>query len=103
MVGDLVYYMDDVIAVKKLILNKLVRSNMWGGKHTPVDFVLKSLPEHLRTRPEGKRAIDRALKELSNNGWISVLKKRTGKDYDDHVSLNQENVSEIQKFLAEHP
>ncbi len=93
--------MNDSTAVKKLILNKLVRSNMWGGKHTPVDFVLKSLPEHLRTRPEGKRAIGKALKELSNTQWIIIAKKRTGKDYDDHISLNQDKVAEIQQFLSD--
>lgn len=73
---------------------------MWGGKHTPVDFVMKGLPEQIRIRPEGKRAIDRALKEMTNDGWLSIEKKRTGKGYDEHVSLNQEKVAEIQQFLA---
>ena len=94
--------MDEIIAVKCLILNKLVRSNIWGGKHIPIDFIIKSLPEHIRIRPEGKRTISRTLKELSNEGWIVIAKKRTGKGYDNHVSLNQEEVAEIQQFLAEH-
>lgn len=91
--------MEDIAVVKRLILKKLIRSNMWGGKHTPIDFVLKGLPEHIRTRPDGQRAIDKALKEMVNDGWLKIEKKRTGKGYDDHISLNQDKVAEIQQFL----
>ena len=91
--------MDDVTVIKRMILNKLMRSNVWGGKHTPVDFILKGLPEHLRVRPEGQRAIDKAFKALTNDAWICIQKKRTGKGYDDHVSLNQEKVAEIRTFM----
>lgn len=90
--------MEEVHAIKRLILNKLVRSNMWGGKHTPLDFVKKGLPEHIRTRPAGQRSIDKAFKEMQNDGWIVILKKRTGSSYEDHISLNQEKVAEIQQF-----
>jgi predicted nucleotidyltransferase len=93
--------MEDVVSIKRLILKKLVNSNMWGGKHTPLDFVLKGLPEQIRIRPAGQRAIDKALKELQNDVWIIINKKRTGSSYEDHISLNQEKVSEIQQFLSE--
>jgi len=93
--------MEDVISIKRLILNKLVRSNMWGGKHTPLDFVMKGLPEQTRIRPAGQRAIDKALKELQNDVWVIITKKRTGSSYDDHISLNQDKTAEIQRFLAE--
>ena len=35
-------------SLKKLILQKLVRGNVWGVKHTPFDFVKKGVPEHYR-------------------------------------------------------
>lgn len=56
--------MEEVIILKKLILQKLIRSNMWGGKHTPINFIKKGIPEHYRNTPAGKRALERALKEL---------------------------------------
>ena len=31
--------MEEVDVLKRLILQKLVRGNVWGGKHTPLDFV----------------------------------------------------------------
>lgn len=32
---------DEIKVLKKLILQKLIRANIWGGKHTPLDFVIK--------------------------------------------------------------
>ncbi len=85
--------------LKRIVLQKLVRSNFWGGKHTPVDFVLKGLPEHYRNTHKGKKAIEKALKELENSEWIIILSKRTGRSSADHVSLNPRKVSEIRQFL----
>lgn len=93
--------MDDITIIKCLVLKRLIRSNMWGGKHTPLDFIMKGLPENFRMRPEGKRAIDKALKEMTNDEWLNIEKKRTGKGYDDHISLNQERAAEIQQFLSD--
>ncbi len=92
--------MDEITAIKKLILNKLTRARMWGGKHTPLDFVLKGMPEQYRMTHPGEKLIQKAMKELENNQWVNLMQKRTGKGYDTHISLNPEKVPEIQNFLT---
>lgn len=86
-------------ALKKLILQKLIRANIWGGKHTSLDFVIKGVPEHYRNIHKGKKEIEKTIKELKNDEWIIITIKRTGKGTDEHVSLNPRKVSEIQEFL----
>ncbi len=91
--------MEETTVLKKLILQKLVRANIWGGKHTPLDFVTKSIPEHYRNTHKGMKVIEKVIKELTNDEWIIILSKRTGGGSDDHVSLNPRKVSEIKQFL----
>ncbi len=91
--------MEEIAGLKKLILQKLVRANMWGGKHTPLDFVTKGIPEHYRHTHKGRKVVEKVLKELTNDEWIIILAKRTGGGSDDHVSLNPRRVSEIKQFL----
>ncbi len=85
--------------LKRMILQKPVRASIWGGKHTPLDFVRKGIPEHYRNTHKGQKALANTLKKLVNNGWIMVLLKKTGKGTDEHVSLNPRKVSEIKQFL----
>ena len=85
--------------LKKLILQKLIRGNIWGGKHKPLDFVHNGLPDHYRNTHQGKKMIERAVKNLLNDQWIILLPKRTGKSTEDHLSLNPQKVSEIRQFL----
>jgi len=85
--------------LKKLILQKLINSNTWGGKHTPLDFMVKGVPEHYRNTHQGRKVVEKALKVLTNDGWIILLSKRTGHGSDKHVSLNPRKVSEIKQFL----
>lgn len=91
--------MEERDVLKRLILQKLVRANAWGGKHIPLDFVVKGIPEHYRNTHKGQRAVEKTLKELTNSGWIVITLKRTGKGTGDHVSLNPRKVSEINQFL----
>jgi len=74
--------------IKRLILEKLIRGNIWGGKHTPLGFVTK-----------GMKIVERVLKELTNDEWIIIIAKRTGKGSDEHLSLNPRKVSEIRSWL----
>ncbi len=92
-------FMKENEVLKKLILQKLVRSNTWGGKHTPLDFVTKGVPEHYRNTHKGNKIIEEVIKELTNEGWIIILVKKTGKGSGEHISLNPRKISEIQKFL----
>ncbi len=91
--------MEEADVLKKLILQKFVRANVWGGKHIPLDFVVKGIPEHYRNTHKGQKAVEKALKELTNNGWVIILQKRTGKGTSDHVTLNPRKVGEIKQFL----
>ena len=92
--------MGETDVLKKLILQKLIRSNVWGGKHTPLNFVIKGIPNHYRNTHKGKKVVEKVLKELTNDEWIIVLAKRTGKGSGDHVSLNPRKVNEIKQFLT---
>lgn len=99
MSSDYLDIMDESDSVKRLILQKLIRANIWGGKHTPLDFVLKGLPDHYRNTHKGMKVIDATVKELVKDGWINLETKRTGKGTDEHVSLNPRKVAEIGEYL----
>lgn len=91
--------MGETDVLKRLILQKLVRGTVWGGKHTPLDFITKGIPEHYRNTHKGRKVIEKVLKELTNDEWIVILSKRTGGGSDGHISLNPRKVSEIKQFL----
>ncbi|MFH1650359.1 MAG: hypothetical protein ABIA93_07485 [Candidatus Woesearchaeota archaeon] len=86
-------------AVKVLVLRRLVRSRTWGGKHTPIDFVSHGLPDRFLNSHNGKKVLDNAIRELVNSEWLLVMKKRTGSDYNLHVSLNPRKNAEILCYL----
>ena len=71
------------------LLYKLYRKGIWGGRHTP----LKNL-YHLTSKIIIKDS-EKAVKELSNLGWIQA-KKSTGEI---HVSLNSHKNQEIKEFI----
>ncbi len=83
--------MDLQIAIIKRFLRKLVNLNIWGGRHTEIKNLQKSLPDHLRGTKEHKKAI----KELINKGFLNV-KPSTGEL---HISLNSHMQKEIFEFL----
>ena len=85
--------MDLEKVIMKRFLRKLVNLNIWGGRHTEIRNLQKSLPDHLRGTKEHKRAI----KELINLGFLNV-KPSTGEI---HVSLNSHKQKEIFEFLQE--
>ncbi|MBU2589558.1 MAG: hypothetical protein KKA65_03085 [Nanoarchaeota archaeon] len=87
------------IILKRLIIQKLIRSNVWGGKHIPLDFTIKGIPEHFRNRHKGKRIIEKVLKELIKDRWIIILIKKIGKGTGKHLSLNPKQVNEIKKLF----
>jgi hypothetical protein len=90
--------MDDIECAKKNILRRLMRSNIWGGKHTPLAFVKKGIAEDY-TKKESK-LIEKAVKELANLHWLNMAQKRTGKDSSVHVSLNPKAAGEIFAYLG---
>ncbi|MEK6890800.1 MAG: hypothetical protein AABX03_01550 [Nanoarchaeota archaeon] len=83
--------MDLQNVIMKRFLRKLVNLNIWGGRHTELRNLEKSLPDHLRGSKESKEA----LKELVRNEFL-LIKISTGEK---HVSLNSHKQKEIFDFL----
>lgn len=75
--------------IRKRLLYKLVRHDLWGGKHTAYDNLPKGFPKDLWK--EVKKEADNLIRE----GFI--VQKPTG--YGLHVSLNMKMKPEIEKIL----
>ena len=54
--------MKETDLLKRLIVQKLIRTNVWGGKHIPLDFTYKGIPEHYRNTHKGRKTLEKALK-----------------------------------------
>lgn len=76
--------------LKKIILRKLHRLRIIGGKHTAVEHLTSGLPKHIAG--EAKKAVGDLIKE----GLI--LKKPTS--YGLQVSLNPERIKEIEEIIG---
>ena len=75
--------------LKRIILRKLYRRRIIGGKHTAIEHLTKGLPRHMAG------AAKYAIKELVKEGFI--LTKSTS--YGTQVSLNPEKIDEISKII----
>ena len=75
--------------LKKIILRKLFRHRIIGGKHTAVENLTKGLPKHLVGVAKD------AVKELIKEGF--VLQKPTS--YGLQVSLNPKRIDEITRII----
>ncbi len=60
--------MDLQNAIMKRFLRKLINLNIWGGRHTELRNLEKSLPDHLRGSKESREA----LKELVRSEFLIV-------------------------------
>ncbi len=76
--------MDLEKAIMKRFLRKLVNLNIWGGRHTEIRNLQKSLPDYLRGTREHKKAI----KELINKEFLSV-KPSTGEMHVPPTAINK--------------
>lgn len=86
--------MNDIDIVMWHILVKLKNMKKWGGAHSELKRVLKSLPSQILSN---RKLADNAVKELKRLDFIGVYKK-TGED---HISLNPRKVKEINNFVEE--
>ena len=77
--------------IAKIILRKLYRRRVIGGKHTAVEHLTKGLPRH------AAGAAKEIIKELIKQGFI--IPKSTS--YGLQVSLNPEKIDEISKIIEE--
>jgi len=92
--------MDEVRVLKSAILTELIRRQKFGGAHTPLENITRNAPVSFLQNKEGQKRIHKVLKELVNDGWVMVLKKRTGKGSDLHISINPRRIREISEYLA---
>lgn len=81
-----------ILAIKKLILRKLVRHRIWMHKHTSIHNLPKGLSDHLRGRKEVKFVIQ----ELLRQGIL--ISKPTS--YGLEVSLNIAKKKEIEEIIG---
>ena len=84
-------YQQLLMDLKKIILRKLYRRRVIGGKHTAVEHLTKGLPSH------AAGAAKEVVKELIKEGFI--ISKPTS--YGLQVSLNPERIDEISKIVEE--
>jgi len=93
--------MEDSEKIKQFILRSLMKKGKFGGAHTPVDNITHQLPDEVLNDKKGQKSIEKALKELVNLGWVLVMKKRTGKGSDLHISINPRSIKEIHEYLVQ--
>ncbi|MBS3128731.1 hypothetical protein J4410_06315 [Candidatus Woesearchaeota archaeon] len=77
--------------LKKIILRKLYRHRIIGGKHTAIEHLTKGLPKHIIG--EAKDAVNELIKERL------IMPKYTS--YGLQVSLNPEKIDVISKIIEE--
>jgi len=85
----------EVRLISKLILDKLINMDKWGGAHSELKKVANSLPSYIRNTNKGKKQINKAMKLLVNLGFL-LIKPSTGEL---HVSLNSKKKKEIFMFI----
>ena len=77
------------------LLIRLKNMHKWGGAHSELKKIVKSLPTYLRESKQGKKRINKAIKLLINYSFL-LIKPSTGEL---HVSLNPRKQREILEFL----
>ena len=82
--------MDKILIMRRFLI-ELINLNIWGGRHTELRNLKKSIPTHLR----GEKITEEAIKELISMEFI-IAKKSTGEI---HISLNSHKQQEIYEFV----
>jgi len=81
----------------RAFLTTLLNQRIIGGKHTPEEKIIKSKTRWLDKQE--KKEFNKEYKQLINEEIVLKVKKRTGKAYDWHISLNPKKVQEIIRWL----
>ena len=90
---------EEIRKIKEFILRELIKKRKIGGAHTPLAHVTKNLPDELLHQKHIPKLIEKAVKELLNNGMVIIQQKRTGKGSDEHIAINPRAWKEIGTFL----
>jgi len=88
---------EDILLIMHRLLIKLINKRMWGGKHTEIKNLFKSLPDRYTSSKKGQKLISKAIKELKNKEFL-LSKPSTGEE---HVFLNPRAIKEIYKFIKD--
>ncbi len=91
--------MEEIIRAKKFILRELIKRRKIGSSHTPLDNVTQHLSDEFLKEKRAQKIINSALKELVNEGMVTVLKRKTGKGSVLHISVNPRKLKEIAELL----
>lgn len=83
-------------ALRALLLSMLNR-NIIGGKHIPESLIVQSKIRQINKNE--RKEFEKEYKALLNHGFMIRLKKRTGKGYDNHISLNPKALPELEKLI----
>jgi hypothetical protein len=79
------------VNLEKIILRKLFRRRIIGGKHTALEHVTASIPKNLHK--DAKKDAEKLIKK------DLIKKKPTG--YGLHISLNPDKLDDILQILEE--
>ena len=85
----------EINLIAKLILERLSNMDKWGGAHSELKKVTRSLPNYLKESHKGRKQVIKAVKLLKNLGYL-LTKPSTGEI---HCSLNPKMNKEIFMFI----
>ena len=85
----------EINLIGKLLLERLINMDKWGGAHSELNRVVKSLPSYLKMTNQGKKKVHDAIKMVVKNEFL-LSKPSTGEI---HVSLNPRKKKEIFEFI----
>lgn len=85
----------EIRLIAKLMLERLDNMDKWGGAHSELARVKKSLPSYITDTNKGKKQISKAIKFLVNFGFL-LIKPSAGEL---HISLNPRKKKEIYEFI----
>ena len=83
----------------RILLEICLLNNYIGGRHTPERKLLNKVLRN--STKEQRREFMKDYKKLQNSYLILREKKRTGKDYDWHISLNPRHLATAKEVLDE--
>ena len=83
--------------VLRAVITHLLSKRCIGGKHTPEDKLIKSKAKWI-DKKENKQ-FQKEYSTFKKEGFIICLKKRTGKSFDWHISLNPRKLKELHEII----
>jgi hypothetical protein len=80
----------------KRLLEVMIGRHYIGGKHFPEKRLLRMASYHI----DDKRQFESQYRRLLNDWIIIRAMKRTGKQYDCHISINPRRIKEVKEIIG---